>query len=67
MPEPIIEPCNETYDIGPFRFECVGHYPHSKRSARLYHDGLLEHRSASPRMVGDAELVWWTNVAEERL
>jgi len=55
--------CVETFDIGPFRFECRGHDGDYEYRAIRYHGGKVEHHSASSREVGDVELTWWTMAA----
>jgi hypothetical protein len=65
MSRSLLEPCPETYDIGPFQFECRGHYPGDRPWAKLHENGLLVHHSTSPRMAGDVELTWWTEVVDD--
>lgn len=58
-----LHPCDETFDVGPFRFECIGHaYAPDTLAwvARHYHGGKIAHHSGSPEQVGDVNVTWWT-------
>lgn len=60
-----LEPCPETFDIGPFRFECDGHLPGVRERAIRYHDGKVTHISTSPQEVGDVDVTFWTNISDD--
>lgn len=50
------EPCDAFIDIGPFRFECVGHTggPRARQ-------GKIMHVSGGPEEVGDVIVTFWTS------
>lgn len=57
-----LNPCAETYTIGPYLFECDGHRDKYEYVASRYHDGKVTHNATSPQMVGDVDVTWWTQL-----
>lgn len=60
--------CSEFFDIGPFRFECdLNDRSHVLRRTSGFGESastVVEHRSSSPRMAGDCEVTWYTEVVD---
>lgn len=59
--------CDETFELGPFAFECDGHLDGANRRALEYHGGKLAHHASSPEDVGDVNVTFWTWVTSDDL